>query len=110
MFFAQLGGAQGRVSDGATAYQGRSATFLMNVHGRWSDPGKDEGCIGWCRDLWRDTAPYATGEAYVNFLTEEEGGRLEEAYGSSYERLVALKNTWDPGNLFRMNQNVKPTV
>ena len=110
VFFAQLGGAQGRMSDDATAYQGRSAAYLMNVHGRWSDPSQDEGVIGWCRDLWNDMGQYATGEAYVNFMTEEEGARLESAYGSSYQRLVELKNRYDPGNLFRLNQNIRPTV
>lgn len=82
----------------------------MNVHGRWSDPSQDEGCIGWCKDLWNAIAQYATGEAYVNFMTEEEGGRLESAYGPSYQRLVELKNRYDPGNLFRINQNITPTV
>ncbi len=108
VFFAQLGGAQGRVSDDAMAYQGRNSAYLMNVHGRWSDPAQDEGGIAWCRDLWNDMAQFATGEAYVNFMTEDEGERLETAYGSSYQRLVDLKNTYDPNNLFRLNQNIRP--
>ena len=49
------------------------------------------------------------GEAYVNFMTDDEGDRVEAAYGSRYSRLVAVKNRWDPENLFRMNQNVAPT-
>lgn len=109
VFFGQLGGAQSRVPDDATAYQGRSAAYLMNVHGRWSDAGKDEECIGWCRALFQATAPFATGEAYVNFMTEEEGDRVASAYGTSYDRLVALKDRYDPDNLFRMNQNVQPS-
>ena len=110
VFFAQMGGAQGRVSDDATAYQGRSAEYVLNVHGRWSDASQDESCIAWCRDLWNAMGQYATGEAYVNFMTEEEGARLESAYGSSYQRLVELKNRYDPTNLFRLNQNIPPTV
>ena len=110
VFFAQVGGAQARVPDDATAYQGRSAAYVMNVHGRWSDASQDEGGIAWCRDLWNALAAYATGEAYVNFMTEEEGERLESAYGSSYQRLVELKNRYDPSNLFRMNQNIRPAV
>jgi len=110
VFFAQVGGAQSRVPDDATAYQGRSAAFVMNVHGRWNDSAQDADCIAWCRDLWDATEAYATGEAYVNFMTEEEGGRLESAYGPSYARLVELKNRYDPSNLFRMNQNIRPTV
>ena len=110
VFFAQVGGAQARVPDAATAYQGRSAAFVMNVHGRWSDASQDAGGIAWCRDLWNALAAYATGEAYVNFMTEEEEARLESAYGSSYHRLVELKNRYDPSNLFRMNQNIRPAV
>ena len=110
VFFAQVGGSQGRVPDAATAYQGRSAAYVMNVHGRWNDASQDESCVGWCRDLWNAIAQYATGEAYINFMTEEEGARLESAYGSSYQRLVELKNRYDPGNLFRMNQNIRPTA
>ena len=51
---------------------------------------------------------YATGEAYVNFMTEEEEERFESAYGSSFQRLVELKNRYDPTNLFRLNQNIRP--
>jgi len=109
VFFAQVGGAQGRVSDDATAYQGRSAAFVMNVHGRWEDSSRDAAVIGWCRELWNATSPFATGEAYINFMTDEEGGRVETAYGASYARLVEVKNRYDPGNLFRMNQNIRPT-
>ena len=110
VFFAQVGGAQSRVPDAATAYQGRSAAYVMNVHGRWSDASQDDTGIAWCRDLWNAMAPHATGEAYVNFMTDDESGRLESAYGSSYARLVTLKNQYDPGNLFRMNQNIRPTT
>jgi FAD/FMN-containing dehydrogenase len=110
VFFAHVGGAQGRVPDDATAYQGRSAAFVMNAHGRWADPLKDGVCIQWCRELFEDTTAYATGEAYVNFMTNEEGGRVEAAYGASYPRLVELKNKYDPTNLFRLNQNILPTV
>ena len=108
IFIGQMGGAMGRTPDAATAYQGRSAAYVMNVHGRWSDPAKDSACIGWCRELFAASAPYATGEAYVNFMTGEEGDRVEAAYGGSYQRLVQLKNRYDPKNLFRVNQNIPP--
>lgn len=110
IFIGQLGGAMGRVPDDATAYQGRSAAYVMNVHGRWSDPAKDSACIGWCRELFAAAAPHATGEAYVNFMTGDEGDRVEAAYGGSYQRLVQLKNRYDPKNLFRMNQNIPPAA
>ena len=101
-FFAQVGGAQAQVPDDATAYQGRSAAFVVNVHGRWAEPAQDDTRIGWCRDLCDATAPHATGEACV--------GRLEAAYGSSYQRLVERKNRYDAGDLFRMHQHIRPTA
>jgi len=107
---AQLGGAVSRVSRTATAYNHRDGQYVMNVHGRWDDPAKDEACIAWARDLWQAAAPFATGSVYVNFLTQEEGGRVREAYGENYERLVALKNKYDPKNVFGVNQNIQPTV
>jgi hypothetical protein len=103
---ANLGGAVGRVPQAATAYTHRDAEFVMNVHGRWADPAKDSACIGWARDLFKAATPYATGGVYVNFLTEEEQDRVPAAYGANYARLVAIKNRYDPTNLFRMNQNI----
>jgi FAD/FMN-containing dehydrogenase len=108
--FAQLGGAVSRVPADATAYSHRDGQFVMNVHGRWEDPAKDAECIGWARDHFRATAPFATGAVYVNFLTEEEGDRVRAAYGRNYDRLVKVKNRYDPRNLFRVNQNIRPMV
>ncbi|HKO15584.1 MAG TPA: FAD-binding oxidoreductase [Gemmatimonadaceae bacterium] len=107
---AQLGGIIGRVPNDTTAYTHRDAQLLMNVHGRWADPAKDELCIAWARALFQAAAPYATGGVYVNFLTQEEEARVRAAYGTNYDRLVALKNRYDPANLFRMNQNIRPTA
>ncbi|MEX2374096.1 MAG: BBE domain-containing protein [Dehalococcoidia bacterium] len=81
----------------------------MNVHGRWSDAAQDEAVIEWCRSLWDALAPHATGEGYVNFMTEGDGRRLESAYGASYARLVELQDRYDPTNPFRMNQNIAPS-
>ena len=107
--YAQLGGAVSRVPGEATAYGHRDAQYVMNVHGRWADPDRDAVCIGWARDLFRAAAPYATGGVYVNFLTGDEPDRVRAAYGSNYERVVALKNRYDPTNLFRLNQNIRPS-
>jgi FAD/FMN-containing dehydrogenase len=108
--FAQLGGAVSRVPADATAYSHRDGQFVVNVHGRWEDPAKDAEVIGWARDLFRASAPFATGAVYVNFLTQEEGDRVRAAYGRNYDRLVKLKNRYDPRNLFRVNQNIRPMV
>jgi FAD/FMN-containing dehydrogenase len=104
--FAQLGGAVSRVPAEATAYTHRNAQFVLNVHGRWADPGKDAECVGWARQLFRAAAPFATGGVYVNFLTQEEQDRVPAAYGVNYARLVELKRKYDPANVFRVNQNI----
>jgi FAD/FMN-containing dehydrogenase len=109
IFFAHLGGATGRVSADATAYRHRDAEYVMNVHGRWHDADDDEKCIGWCRELFDAATPHATGGVYINFMTEEEDDRVRLAYGPSYERLVQLKAKYDPENLFRLNQNIRPS-
>lgn len=106
---AQLGGAVSRVPRTATAYNHRDGQYVLNVHGRWADPSKDDACIAWARDLWQAAAPFSTGSVYVNFLTQEEGGRVRDAYGENYERLVALKNKYDPKNVFGVNQNIPPS-
>jgi FAD/FMN-containing dehydrogenase len=108
--FAQLGGAVGRVPAGATSYTHRDANFVMNVHGRWADPGKDAECVAWARGLFKAATPFATGGAYVNFLTHDEQDRVRSAYGDNYERLVAIKNRYDPANLFCVNQNIRPNA
>ena len=106
--FAELGGAVSRVPAGATAYLHREAQFVLNVHGRWAEPAKDAECVAWARRLFDAAAPFATGGAYVNFLTEEESGRVKAAYGSKHARLAAIKKQYDPENVFRMNQNIGP--
>jgi FAD/FMN-containing dehydrogenase len=80
----------------------------MNVHARWEDPKDDDACVGWARSLFQATTPHASGSAYINFMTEEEGGRVEDAYGANYARLAQVKAKYDPGNLFRVNQNIAP--
>lgn len=110
IFIALLGGQAGRVPPDATAYGHRDANFVMNVHGRWETAAEDRAGIGWAREFFDATAPYATGSVYVNFMTEDESGRVGAAYGSNLARLREIKRRYDPGNLFRLNQNVAPTT
>ena len=109
IFFGQIGGKMAEVPADATAYPHRDAEYAMNVHVRWEDPADDERCIAWAREFFDAMAPYATGGVYVNFVSEREG---EEnlAYGDNYDRLVEVKNEYDPTNLFHVNQNVEPTA
>lgn len=106
---AQLGGATNRRSTDATAYPHRDAEFLMNLHTQWEDPAQDEECIAWARDLYHAMTPHATGGVYVNFVPERVG-QERAAYRENYDRLVEVKNRYDPGNLFRLNQNIQPAA
>ena len=103
-----IGAATTRVAPDATVYAHRDAQFVMNVHGRWEHAADDERCIRWARDYFEDSRQYASEGAYVNFLTADEADRVQAAYGPNYDRLVAAKRTYDPTNLFRMNQNIRP--
>jgi FAD/FMN-containing dehydrogenase len=107
---AQLGGAMGRVPRDSTAYAGRDAQYVMNVHGRWRSPSDDQTIRTWARGIFEQTAPFATGGGYVNFLTEDESARVASVYGPNYERLRDLKSKYDPDNLFRMNHNIPPAI
>ena len=109
IFFGQIGEQTTRVPVDATAYPHRNAKYVMNVHGRWSDPSEDERCVAWAREFFRAATPFALGSVYVNFLTEDENDRIGAAYGANYDRLVRVKTRYDPDNLFRYNQNIKPS-
>jgi FAD/FMN-containing dehydrogenase len=108
IFLAQLGGAMARVAPQDTAFIGRDASYIMNVHGRWSDPRDDDKVRGWARRCFEAAAPHATGAGYVNFLTEDEAERVAVSYGANHARLQAAKRRYDPANLFRMNLNIAP--
>ncbi len=108
VFFAHLGGAMRRVPADATAYRDREVEWVVNMHGRWDDPTRDDACMGWARALFRDLTPHASGGVYVNFMTGDETGRVEDAYGENLGRLRELKRRYDPANLWRVNQNIQP--
>jgi len=109
MFLGLLGGRISRIDIESTAYRQRDAQFVLNVHARWENSSDDQKCIDWAREFFNATAPFATGGVYINFMTADEGDRIAAAYGPGYQRLVAAKNKYDPGNLFCLNQNIKPT-
>lgn len=108
IFIGLIAGAPNRVPPGAMAYGHRDARFVLNVHSRWEDAKEDQKCIGWAREFFRASEPYASAGAYVNFMTAEEGDRVAAAYGSNYDRLREIKNRYDPKNVFHLNQNIKP--
>jgi FAD/FMN-containing dehydrogenase len=106
----QLGGATSRVDEMAMAATQTDAAYVLAITTGWTDPTENERKVEWTRDFWRAMSAFSTGGTYVNFLSEGEGQeRVRAAYGpEKHERLVALKNKYDPDNLFRMNQNIKP--
>jgi FAD/FMN-containing dehydrogenase len=109
IFFGLVGGQASRVPADATAYSQRDTLWACNVHGRWENPEEDKKVISWAREFFDASAPYSTGGVYVNFMTEDEMSRVTSAYKPEvWKRLVDLKTKWDPKNVFRMNQNIKP--
>jgi hypothetical protein len=104
-------GAVSRVDPDATAYAYRNAGFAVTMGAAWTRPDEDDVHIAWSRDFYADMLPLSHG-VYVNFMGMGEGeDRVRAAYGEkTYERLVALKNRYDPTNLFRVNHNIRPTV
>jgi FAD/FMN-containing dehydrogenase len=107
-----FGGAMSRVGADETAFMGRGAPFLFSVDAIWDDRADTEKVLAYSRKYLADMESYSPGGLYVNFagLGEEGEQLVRAAYGSHYDRLVALKNKYDPTNLFRLNQNIKPMV
>jgi FAD/FMN-containing dehydrogenase len=108
IFLGLIGGKANTLPPEATAYPHRNVQFAMNVHGRWIDPADDDKVITWAREFFGAAAAYAAGSVYINFLTQDEGARIHEAYGPNYARLLAIKQRYDPDNLFRFNHNIRP--
>ncbi len=105
-----LGGAMNRIGPGESAFSRRDATFLYNIIGLWPDPSENQRHINWAREFFAAMKSWSVGGAYINFMGEETHDRVRAAYGPNFERLVALKNKYDPSNLFRLNQNIRPTA
>jgi hypothetical protein len=104
----QMGGAVARVGENETAFNGRNAGFTFNINGNSETADGFDGERQWARDYWSALEPYHTS-VYVNFLMEEGEERVRQAYGEEkYDRLKALKRTYDPTNFFRLNQNITP--
>jgi hypothetical protein len=104
----QMGGAVGRIDDGATAFNGRQAGFTFNINGNSNTADGFDAEREWARNYWSALAPHHTS-VYVNFLMEEGEERVRQAYGAAkYDRLKALKRKYDPTNFFTLNQNIKP--
>ncbi|HSF32503.1 MAG TPA: FAD-binding oxidoreductase [Candidatus Tectomicrobia bacterium] len=106
-----MGGAVSRIDRNATAYNYREAQYNFLIVGMWTDPAEDARGISWVRNLWQALQPFSSVHIYVNYESDVGVDRVQAAYGAAkYDRLVALKNTYDPTNFFRLNANITPTV
>jgi FAD/FMN-containing dehydrogenase len=106
------GGAMGRVGETDTAYGGRDAAFLVTGETSWTDPALNDQAIAWGREFWSAMGKHSTGGLYLNFpgFGEEKDELVRAGYGVNYDRLVELKQKYDPQNLFRMNLNIAPAT
>ena len=106
-----LAGAMSNIAADASAFGPRDMNYMFEFDSMWSDPAEAEKNIAWTRQKWADLQRYSTGRLYINFPGfGEEGEKLvRSAVGNaSYERLAKIKAKYDPDNLFRLNQNIKP--
>lgn len=109
IYLQQLHGAASRVGATETAFPHRHDHYNCGAMAGWDDPTESEKNVRWARQCWQAMQPFYERSAYVNDLGEEGEQRVREAYGPNYDRLVALKNKYDPTNFFRLNQNIKPS-
>jgi FAD binding domain/Berberine and berberine like len=107
-YFDPLGGAIAQVSAEATAYRARQTPYGFHCVAGWMDAAEDKAVISWASQLHEDMAAHASGSVYVNLIADDEVDRVPAAYGENYGRLVELKRTWDPDNLFQANYNIPP--
>ncbi len=110
MHLYPIDGAVSRVAQDATAWNFRDATWSMVIVGVDPDATNDAAITDWAKAYWEALHPYSAGGAYVNFMIEEGEERVRATYGPHYERLAKIKAKFDPNNLFRVNQNIKPAL
>ena len=105
---AYLGGAASRVGATETAFGDRSSPYVLNLLGNWSEKSEDAANVSWVRNLFQSLRPTMTPGVYINFMSGDEDDRVREAYHERWERLITVKSRYDPGNFFRLNQNIPP--
>jgi FAD/FMN-containing dehydrogenase len=108
MHLYPINGAASRVKKSATAWWHRDANWTEVIVGVDPDPAKKEEISAWAKEYWSALHPYSAGGAYINFMMDEGEERIRATYGGNYKRLAKIKKRYDPGNLFRVNQNIRP--
>ncbi len=97
-----------RIDPTATAYPHREPGYNLVLVGEWEDPARTEENIEWVRATWAALEPFMAQRVYVNYMGDDDSGKIRQAYGPNYDRLVELKRRYDPDNVFRLNQNIAP--
>jgi FAD/FMN-containing dehydrogenase len=111
MHLYPINGAVHDVRSDATAFAHRGAKYACVIAGVWPDPADNDANIRWVRDYYAAVHPYSGFEAgYVNFMSGDDADRLQQNYGENFERLRRVKATYDPDNLFHLNQNIEPAA
>lgn len=110
MHLYPISGAASRVGKSETPWAYRDAKYAGVIVGIDPDPVNAEKITKWCKDYFEALHPYSSGGAYTNFMMDEGQDRVKASYKENYNRLVSIKNKYDPKNLFSVNQNIKPTV
>jgi FAD/FMN-containing dehydrogenase len=109
MHLYPINGAVQRVGADETAFGHRDKKFAAVIAGMWPDPADNERNTAWVKDYYAAIHPYSGTEGgYINFMADDDAGRVADNYGRSFDRLRAVKTTYDPGNLFHLNQNIPP--
>jgi len=108
MHLYPIDGAAGRIANDATAWNWRDAKWGQVMAGIDPDPANKDALVTWARAYWEALHPFSAGGAYVNMMMEEGQERVLASYGDNYDRLARIKAKYDPGNLFRQNQNIRP--
>ena len=109
IIFFPIDGPLNRLADDHSAVGNRDARCVINITAAWEKAADDDTNIEWARSAWREARRFSTGGTYINFLTGDEGDeRTRAAYRDNYSRLAEIKARWDPGNVFRVNKNIRP--
>lgn len=108
MHLYPIDGAVHRVGRKDTPFHYRDAKWAEVIVGVDPDPANGDRITAWCKNYWEALHPYSAGGAYVNFMMDEGAERVQATYKDHYPKLAAIKQKFDPGNLFRVNQNIKP--
>ena len=107
-----MGGAIERMGPDETSLVRRDVAWCYHALSLWMEPGEaaENAHVAWARELATDLEPHCTGGVYVNYTSDEGDERVRDAYGKRYEALRAVKDEYDPANMFRLNLNIPPSA